>query len=329
MSWYHKKGRSMPQENPECQWLLLATRGLNPDKKSGNLIQTQIPSNQCPPRRKKRDGFGHGEGGNRFFLPLPLQGREVPCNSPIETHLVYMPEKLPLTYTFCIDKELHWTSFDVVKKIRVAMREKKVGHAGTLDPLATGLVLVCTGKATKTIDSLMGQDKEYTGTIRLGATTPSYDLETEPDALFPTDHITEDQIRAVAASMTGPQLQVPPMFSALKVDGKKLYELARKGKETHREPRSVVISEFEITGIRLPDVDFRVWVSKGTYIRSLAFDFGQACGSGAHLVALRRTRIGNLSVNDARTIPQWLEWWQSEAARLLSAAEAEDTSGQS
>jgi tRNA pseudouridine55 synthase len=209
------------------------------------------------------------------------------------------------------------------------MREKKVGHAGTLDPLATGLVLVCTGKATKTIDSLMGQDKEYTGTIRLGATTPSYDLETEPDALFPTDHITEDQIRAVAASMTGPQLQVPPMFSALKVDGKKLYELARKGKETHREPRSVVISEFEITGIRLPDVDFRVWVSKGTYIRSLAFDFGQACGSGAHLVALRRTRIGNLSVNDARTIPQWLEWWQSEAARLLSAAEAEDTSGQS
>jgi tRNA pseudouridine55 synthase len=214
------------------------------------------------------------------------------------------------SWVFLIDKDPTWTSFDVVNKIRRTMREKKVGHAGTLDPLATGLVIICTGKGTKRIDSFMGMDKEYTGTIVLGATTPSYDLETQPDATFPTEHINEAQIHQVAASFLGPQEQIPPMYSAIKIDGKKLYELARKGKEKKREPRSVEIKAFEITRIALPEVDFRVVVTKGTYIRTLAFDFGKACGSGAYLGKLRRTAIGDLRIEEALRIPDWMDWWE-------------------
>jgi len=214
-------------------------------------------------------------------------------------------------YIFLIDKALHWTSFDVVKKIRNTIRIKKVGHAGTLDPLASGLMIVCTGKATKKIEGLMGVDKEYTGTFRLGATTPSYDLETEIDAEFPVSHISAELIHKTAAEFIGPQMQIPPIFSALKVDGKKLYELARAGKEAKIEPRPVEIKEFEITDIRLPDVDFRCVVTKGTYIRSLAFDFGKALGSGGHLAALRRTRVGDFKIEDAQTVSEWLEWFQA------------------
>lgn len=205
-----------------------------------------------------------------------------------------------------IDKEANWTSFDVVNKIRYALKIKKVGHAGTLDPLATGLVLVCTGKATKKIELLMAADKEYTGTIRLGATTPSYDLETEPDAHFPFEHIREEAILETATRFLGPQLQMPPLYSALKVAGKKLYELARKGKTAELKPRAIEIKEFEITAIDGADIHFRVVVSKGTYIRSLAYDFGKALHSGAHLAALRRTRVGSFRLSEGCTIPEWL-----------------------
>lgn len=213
-------------------------------------------------------------------------------------------------FVFLIDKDLNWTSFDVVKKIRNTIRIKKVGHAGTLDPLASGLMIVCTGKGTKKIEGLMGVDKEYTGTFRLGATTPSYDLETEINAEFPIAHITPESIHKTASDFIGPQMQIPPIFSALKVDGKKLYDLARAGKEVKIEPRPVEIKEFEITDIRLPDVDFRCVVTKGTYIRSLAFDFGKALGSGGHLAALRRTRVGDFKIDDAQTVEEWLEWFQ-------------------
>jgi len=213
-------------------------------------------------------------------------------------------------FVFLIDKDLHWTSFDVVKKIRNTIRIKKVGHAGTLDPLASGLMIVCTGKGTKKIEGLMGVDKEYTGTFRLGATTPSYDLETEINAEFPIAHITPESIHKTASDFIGPQMQIPPIFSALKVDGKKLYDLARAGKEVKIEPRPVEIKEFEITDIRLPDVDFKCVVTKGTYIRSLAFDFGKALGSGGHLAALRRTRVGDFKIDDAQTVEEWLEWFQ-------------------
>lgn len=213
-------------------------------------------------------------------------------------------------WIFLIDKPKHWTSFDVVKKIRNRMRIKKVGHAGTLDPLATGLVIVCAGKATKQIDQFMASEKEYTGTFFLGATTPSYDLETEPDASFPIDHITGEMIYQQAREMIGEQHQIPPIFSALKVNGKKMYDLARKGKEVEVTPRPITISQFEITRIALPEVDFRVTVSKGTYIRSLAFDFGKALNTGAYLAELRRTRSGEFVNENALTIEQWLEAWE-------------------
>jgi len=226
-------------------------------------------------------------------------------------------------YVFLMDKALHWTSFDVVNKMRYALKIKKVGHAGTLDPLATGLVIVCAGKATKQIESFMATEKEYTGTIRLGVTTPSYDLETETDQEYPTDHITPELIHQKALEFLGPQMQTPPIFSALKVDGKKLYELARKGKEAKIEPRPIEIKEFEITAIRMPEVDFRAVVSKGTYIRSLAFDFGKACGSGAVLSALRRTRVGDFEVKNAMTIPDWLEWWQQKLKEIQPNQDSE------
>lgn len=204
-----------------------------------------------------------------------------------------------------IDKPLEWSSFQAVNALKWAIRKKfnlkkiKIGHAGTLDPLATGLLVICTGKYTKKIPELQGQVKEYTGTFTLGATTPSYDLETEVDQTFPTEHITETAIKESANQFLGEIAQVPPVFSALKKDGKRLYELAREGKEVDIKPRKITLLEFEITRIALPEVDFRVVCSKGTYIRSLAHDFGKTLGSGAYLSALRRTKIGDFNVNNA------------------------------
>lgn len=204
-----------------------------------------------------------------------------------------------------IDKPLHWTSFQVVNKIRWHIRQKyhikkiKVGHAGTLDPLATGLLILCTGKFTKQIETYQAQTKEYTGEITLGATTPSYDLETEINQKFPIEHITENLIYKTAKQFEGEINQKPPIFSAIKKDGKKLYELAREGKTTEIKFRKITIEAFEITKIDLPKVEFRVVCSKGTYIRSLAFDFGKALNSGAYLSKLRRTKIGDFNVENA------------------------------
>ncbi|WP_299897786.1 tRNA pseudouridine(55) synthase TruB [uncultured Aquimarina sp.] len=204
-----------------------------------------------------------------------------------------------------IDKPLQWTSFQVVNKVRWRIRKTfgikkiKVGHAGTLDPLASGLLIICTGKFTKRIQEFMGQTKEYTGTITLGATTPSYDLETEVDQTFPVDHISAENIQQATKGFVGEIEQYPPVFSALKKDGKRLYEYAREGEEVAVAARKITISEFEITRIELPEVDFRVVCGKGTYIRSLAHDFGKALQSGGHLSALRRTKIGSFDVTDA------------------------------
>lgn len=206
-----------------------------------------------------------------------------------------------------VDKPVGWTSFDVVNKLRYACKAKKVGHAGTLDPLATGLLIICTGKKTKELTDLTGQDKEYTGTIVLGATTPSYDLETEPDASYPTEHITPEALQQAVAALTGQISQLPPLFSAITVKGKRLYEHARAGQQVEVQPRQVVINEFELTRIELPEVDFRVNCSKGTYIRSLAFDLGRAVGSGGYLKSLRRTRSGSFSVANAWQLPRLLD----------------------
>ncbi len=200
-----------------------------------------------------------------------------------------------------INKPLHWTSFDAVKKVRIATGVTKVGHAGTLDPLATGLLIICTGSFTKKINEYMGMEKEYTGSFTLGATTPTYDLESEPVNFTGTETITEEQLIATTTQFTGDILQVPPMFSAIKKDGKPLYLAARKGEDVVLEPRPVTISVFEITGVELPMVHFRVVCSTGTYIRSLANDFGKALGTGAYLSSLCRTRIGNFNVADAQT----------------------------
>ncbi len=204
-----------------------------------------------------------------------------------------------------IDKPLKFTSFQAVNKMKWALKSKlglkkiKIGHAGTLDPLATGLLLVCTGKFTKKITELQLQTKEYTGTFCVGATTPSYDLETEIDARFPFEHIDKDLIDKSILQFLGEINQKPPIFSAIKKEGKRLYEHARAGETIEIEARKTTIHEFEITRIALPEIDFRVVCSKGTYIRSLAFDFGKALHSGAHLTALRRTRIGDFDVAKA------------------------------
>ena len=205
-----------------------------------------------------------------------------------------------------IDKPLTWSSFQAVNKIKYALiknlnlpKKFKIGHAGTLDPLASGLLIICTGKFTKKISELQGQIKEYTGTITLGATTPSYDLETEINETFPTEHITDELILETTKQFIGIIDQFPPIFSAIKKDGKRLYEHARAGEEVEIQSRKVEIMEFEITRINLPEVDFRVVCSKGTYIRSLAFDFGKALNSGGHLTSLRRTKIGDFSVDNA------------------------------
>jgi tRNA pseudouridine55 synthase len=207
-----------------------------------------------------------------------------------------------------IDKPLHFTSFQAVNKLKYLLINKvglpkkfKIGHAGTLDPLASGLLLICTGKFTKRITELQGQAKEYTGTFHIGATTPSYDLETEVDQHFPTEHITEALIHETVEQFLGEIDQKPPIFSAIKKDGVRLYEHARAGETIEIASRKTTIHEFEITRIALPEVDFRVVCSKGTYIRSLAFDFGQALQSGAHLTALRRTKIGDYDVQNAVT----------------------------
>jgi len=213
-----------------------------------------------------------------------------------------------------IDKPLKWSSFQAVNKLKYILKRKynlpkkfKIGHAGTLDPLATGLLIVCTGKFTKRITDIQAQAKEYTGTITVGATTPSYDLETEVDATFPTEHITSELIQQTVKQFLGEIDQKPPVFSAIKKDGKRLYEHARAGEEVEIAFRKTTIHEFEITRIALPEIDFRVKCSKGTYIRSLAFDFGKALNSGAHLSVLRRTKIGDFSVENGITPEEFEE----------------------
>lgn len=208
---------------------------------------------------------------------------------------------------FLLDKPYEWTSFQVVNSIRYQMsrvtglKRNKVGHAGTLDPLATGLLIICTGKATKQIDSYQAQEKEYTGTFKLGATTPCFDLEQEEDHQYPTEHISEEMIQEATKAFMGKIEQIPPAFSAIKIKGKRAYEYARKDEEVVIKSKNVEIKEFEITAIRMPEVDFRIVCSKGTYIRSLARDFGNKLDSGAYLIALRRTKIGEYDVKDALT----------------------------
>ncbi|WP_339751546.1 tRNA pseudouridine(55) synthase TruB [uncultured Winogradskyella sp.] len=212
-----------------------------------------------------------------------------------------------------IDKPLNWTSFQAVNKLRWAIRQAysikkiKVGHAGTLDPLATGLLVICTGKMTKQINTFQGQEKEYTGTFVLGSTTPSFDLETEIDQTFPTDHITKELIHKTTVQFIGILNQYPPVFSAIKKNGKRLYEFARAGEKVEIKSRQVEITEFEITSINDLELKFRVVCSKGTYIRSLANDFGKALNSGAHLSELRRTRIGGFNVENALTPEAFIE----------------------
>jgi len=204
-----------------------------------------------------------------------------------------------------IDKPLQWTSFQVVNKLRwlisrtFNIKKIKVGHAGTLDPLATGLLIICTGKMTKKIDEFQGMPKEYTGTFTLGATTPSFDLETEIDQKFSISHITEASIKDAAFKFLGEQDQIPPMYSAIKKDGNRLYELARKGEKIEVQSRKITVYDFEITEVDLPQVVFRIKCSKGTYIRSIADDFGKYLETGAYLSSLRRTMIGDLSVENA------------------------------
>jgi tRNA pseudouridine55 synthase len=201
-----------------------------------------------------------------------------------------------------IDKPLHWTSFDAVKKVRILTGISKVGHAGTLDPLATGLLIICTGKFTKKINEYMGMEKEYTGSFTLGAITPTYDLESEPVEKRSIDHLTGDDIRSATKSFIGNILQIPPIHSAIKKEGKPVYLAARKGEDVILEPRPVTIAEFAITNIEFPKVEFKVVCSTGTYIRSLANDFGKELGVGAHLSKLCRTRIGEFELKGAQSL---------------------------
>lgn len=217
----------------------------------------------------------------------------------------FTPEDFKNGQILVFDKPLEWTSFQLVNKVRWLIRKScgikkiKVGHAGTLDPLATGVLVICTGKFTKKIPDLQGTEKEYTGTFTLGATTPSYDLETEVDKTFETKHISEENLEEAAFKLTGEIEQTPPVFSALKKDGKRLYEYARKGEDVTLESRPVTIKEFEVDAPRFPEVDFRIVCSKGTYIRSMANDYGIALGSGAYLSSLKRTRVGEFIIEDA------------------------------
>ena len=233
---------------------------------------------------------------------------------------------------FCVDKPLGWTSFAVVKKVRGTLRKMlgsgnvKVGHAGTLDPLATGVLIVCTGRMTKQSEQLQAGVKEYIADIRLGATTPSFDLETEIDAQYPWEHITREQIDEVLQSkFVGTIEQVPPKFSACKVDGKPAYKLARKGKDVEIRPKTLVIDEIEVLACGLPaepTLQVRVVCSKGTYIRALARDIGEALGSGGHLTALRRTRVGDTLVTDCHSVDSLLEYLEGETYVTPEEAEA-------
>jgi tRNA pseudouridine55 synthase len=212
---------------------------------------------------------------------------------------------------------LHWTSFDAVKRIRgtltrrLKVKKLKVGHAGTLDPLATGVMIICTGKATKRIDELQAGVKEYIATIALGATTPSFDLETEIDATYPTDHITKELVEETLTRFTGEIEQVPPAFSACKVDGKRAYKMARKGQEVELKAKLLVIDEIELLEYSPTSIVVRVVCSKGTYIRALARDIGQALNSGGHLTALRRTRVGNISIDQCMAVEQAIDMLQN------------------
>ncbi len=208
-----------------------------------------------------------------------------------------------------IDKPYKWTSFDAVNAIKIALRTK-IGHAGTLDPLATGLLICCTGEMTKKISGYQQLPKEYTGIFHLGAITATYDLESEPENSKPFEHITTEQILEATKKLTGDIMQVPPIHSAIKKDGKRSYDLARAGKDVVLDARPVTIGEFEITKVTLPKVHFRVLCSTGTYVRSLAQDFGELLGCGAYLQELRRTRIGNFDVKDALTPQQWKDFWR-------------------
>jgi len=210
-----------------------------------------------------------------------------------------------------VNKPLTWTSFDVVNKLRYAIKKKlggkiKVGHAGTLDPLATGLLILCTGKMTKKIDEYTGMDKEYTGSFYIGGTTATYDSELEMNATFPIEHIDENLLRAVAKNFVGNIEQMPPIYSAIKIDGNAAYIAARKGDDVVMKARNVTIKEFELTKIEMPIVYFRVVCSKGTYIRSLAFDYGKALNSGAYLASLCRTKIGAFDLKDAKDVDTWV-----------------------
>lgn len=218
-----------------------------------------------------------------------------------------MVEKEPYGEVFLINKPYGWTSFDAVRKIRNALGIKKVGHAGTLDPLATGLLIICAGKMTKQIDSFQAQEKEYTGTFVLGKTTESYDLEREVIDVADPSGLSVEEIKEAAAKLTGEILQVPPAHSAIKKDGKRVYESARKGIEVVLESRPVTVSLFEITRCELPEIDFRVICSKGTYIRSLARDLGDLLKVGAYMSALTRTRIGNFRLDDATDVQEMAE----------------------
>ncbi|MBS1597958.1 MAG: tRNA pseudouridine(55) synthase TruB [Bacteroidetes bacterium] len=206
-----------------------------------------------------------------------------------------------------IDKPLHWTSADVVRKIRNAIKIKKVGHAGTLDPLATGLLILCTGKFTKRINEFMAQEKEYTGSFTLGAVTPTYDLESEPQDFKDISHLTQADVREVITQFKGEILQTPPIYSAIKKDGKRAYELARRGEDVELEPRKIQIKQFEITSVEFPKAEFRVVCSTGTYIRSLANDVGSFLGCGAYLSSLCRTRIGEFTLDQSMSLVDALE----------------------
>lgn len=214
----------------------------------------------------------------------------------------YTEEELKAGTVFLVDKPLEWTSFQVVNKLRWVIRKThnikkiKVGHAGTLDPLATGLLIICIGKKTKEIELYQGKEKEYTGTITIGGTTPSFDLETEIAETFPTQHITEEELKAAVLKLTGDIEQYPPIFSAVKIDGKRAYEGARKGEDVKVKPRQVQVTKFEIDSSDFPKIHFTIVCSKGTYIRSIASDFGKLLNNGAHLSALRRERIGEFSL---------------------------------
>ena len=216
------------------------------------------------------------------------------------------------------DKPYGWTSFGLVAKVRwqlchrVGVKKLKVGHAGTLDPLATGVLLVCTGKATKRIEELQAHTKEYVATLKLGATTPSFDLEKPIDAVYPTEHITREMVEEVLTRFVGTIEQVPPVFSACKVDGSRAYDLARRGEEVELKAKTLVIDEIELLRCELPEIDIRVVCSKGTYIRALARDIGQALHSGAHLTALRRTRIGDRRVEDCLRLEEFPEWLERQ-----------------